>query len=224
MSATVKYCVWDVGQVVRRFSLQPLDKLMRNLSELPEQYAESGGVLKFDYKPVMKGEESFEKCCRRLADFCGVNWNDGLTKQIDQALHDGNGAFFEETKQVMAALKKKKIANCMLSNALPNLVDTGNVFGLVEDIHVFCSFDLGLLKPDPKIYETVRERLKCRFEEMIFVDDKPQNVVSAANLGIKGIVFKSETIVAEVEALAGSLDLLEGNEYFNRRIKRGESL
>lgn len=217
----IKYCVWDVGQVVRRFSLKPLDEMMKNLTSNPETYAQTGGVLKFDYKPVMKGEDSFEECCRKMADFCKVNWNDGLTEQIDQALHEGNGAFFEETKQVMKALKAKGIDNCMLSNALPNLAETGNVFGLVDKDKVFCSFELGLLKPNPKIYETVREKLGCQFEEMAFVDNKPQNVAAAVGLGIKGIVFQKETIAQEMAVITGSLDLRPGNEYLNMRIKQG---
>ncbi len=221
---TVKYCVWDVGQVVRRYSLQPLDKLMRSQSSNLQLYEQTGGVLKFDYKPFMKGKENFAVTCHKLADFCGVSWNDELPEKINQAFHDGNGTFFEETKLVMAALKAKGITNCMLSNALPNLASTGNVFGLVEEDKVFCSFELGLLKPDPKIYQTVREKLDCRFEEMIFVDDKPQNVAAAAELGIKGVVFDRNTIVKDITGLVKGLDLLPKNEYLFSRNKQGGRL
>ncbi len=91
------------------------------------------------------------------------------------------------------------IENCILSNALPLLSETAPA--QVKKEYRFASFDLKLLKPNPEIYEEVRRRLGCQFDEMIFIDDKEKNVQSAAKLGIHGIVFDKSTIRTQCEAI-----------------------
>jgi putative hydrolase of the HAD superfamily len=51
------------------------------------------------------------------------------------------------------------------------------------------SCDEGIVKPDPRIYALCQEQMMCRVQEMIFVDDKAQNVQAARSLGMHGIHF-----------------------------------
>jgi epoxide hydrolase-like predicted phosphatase len=55
---------------------------------------------------------------------------------------------------------------------------------------IIFSCDVGFRKPDPRIYEIALERLKCKPEECIFIDDKKRNTNAAEKLGMKGIVFE----------------------------------
>ena len=64
-------------------------------------------------------------------------------------------------------------------------------------------FDLGLLKPDPRIYESMREKLGCAFGEILFIDDKPANVEAAKALGINALVFNDGTAEKDVSRLMG---------------------
>ncbi|KAF2330125.1 HAD family hydrolase [Flavobacterium nitrogenifigens] len=50
---------------------------------------------------------------------------------------------------------------------------------------VYFSFDIGMRKPDPKIYQFVLEQNNLVAENTLFVDDKTENTDSAATLGIK---------------------------------------
>jgi len=50
---------------------------------------------------------------------------------------------------------------------------------------VYFSFDIGMRKPDPKIYQFVLEENNLIAENTLFVDDKKENTDSAAALGIK---------------------------------------
>lgn len=50
---------------------------------------------------------------------------------------------------------------------------------------VYFSFDIGMRKPDPKIYQFVLEQNNLAAENTLFVDDKTENTDSAAALGIK---------------------------------------
>jgi HAD superfamily hydrolase (TIGR01509 family) len=99
----------------------------------------------------------------------------------------------------MEVLKKNDIEICLLSNALPLLADTGS--DIVKPEYSFTSYKLGLLKPDPLIYQTVQQKLGVEFNQLIFIDDKEKNVLSAQNLGIHGIVYKKETIIANINSL-----------------------
>jgi putative hydrolase of the HAD superfamily len=53
----------------------------------------------------------------------------------------------------------------------------------------FFSCDMGLAKPDPRYFQVILAELQLNPEDVIFVDDKPQNVRSASSLGIRGICF-----------------------------------
>ncbi|MDQ6532044.1 HAD family phosphatase [Flavobacterium sp. LHD-85] len=50
---------------------------------------------------------------------------------------------------------------------------------------VYFSFDIGMRKPDPKIYQFVLDQNNLVAENTLFVDDKTENTDSAATLGIK---------------------------------------
>jgi putative hydrolase of the HAD superfamily len=54
---------------------------------------------------------------------------------------------------------------------------------------VFISAELGMRKPFQEIYEEVAEELSITPGEMIFVDNKQENVDGAASLGIQTHLF-----------------------------------
>jgi len=53
------------------------------------------------------------------------------------------------------------------------------------------SYQLRVAKPDVAIYRYALERLGTRPEETLFVDDKAENVDTAAALGMRGLVFST---------------------------------
>jgi putative hydrolase of the HAD superfamily len=53
------------------------------------------------------------------------------------------------------------------------------------------SYQLGVAKPDPAIYRYAMERLGTRPDETLFLDDKAENVETAAALGMKGMIFST---------------------------------
>lgn len=56
-------------------------------------------------------------------------------------------------------------------------------FGLFET-RIF-SADLGINKPDPQIYMTLCERLRCAPQEILFIDDMDRNVAAALGVGLQ---------------------------------------
>ena len=57
--------------------------------------------------------------------------------------------------------------------------------------HMVISAEVGVAKPDPKIYDIALEQLQVKAKEAVFVDDFFENIEACEKLGIKGIHFKS---------------------------------
>jgi putative hydrolase of the HAD superfamily len=53
------------------------------------------------------------------------------------------------------------------------------------------SCEIGMVKPEPEIYLHCCERLGCRPEEVLFLDDKQVNVEGAKRAGMQSYVFHS---------------------------------
>jgi epoxide hydrolase-like predicted phosphatase len=68
---------------------------------------------------------------------------------------------------------------------------------------IIFSCDVRLRKPDPRIYETTLERLKCDAGECVFIDDKKRNTDAAEKLGIKSVVFEKPSRLLEDLRRAG---------------------
>lgn len=58
--------------------------------------------------------------------------------------------------------------------------------------HIIVSSDVGLIKPDPRIYQLSLERVNCLAHEAVFIDDRKVNIDAALALGIKSILFISK--------------------------------
>jgi putative hydrolase of the HAD superfamily len=73
----------------------------------------------------------------------------------------------------------------LLSNAPADLVDHAQsvVDGLVPEL--LFSSQLGLAKPDPRIFEVAAQRLGVSAREVVFVDDNAANVQAARTAGMR---------------------------------------
>lgn len=61
------------------------------------------------------------------------------------------------------------------------------VLALLDDVVV--SGTEGLAKPDPRVYELLVARTGRPLADLVFVDDRPENVEAACALGMAGLVF-----------------------------------
>jgi putative hydrolase of the HAD superfamily len=89
----------------------------------------------------------------------------------------------------------------LLSNAPGELADAigrlpmASYFG-----HLIFSCELKLAKPDPECYKSALARLGASAEEVIFIDDRSENVTAAAALGLQSVHFSSPGEVREAVA------------------------
>jgi len=75
--------------------------------------------------------------------------------------------------------------------------------GLEEDFdETVYSCEVGLVKPDERIYELMLKKLGVKPEEAVFIDDKEINIDGARKVGMKGIVFLNyQQLVQELKQL-----------------------
>lgn len=74
-------------------------------------------------------------------------------------------------------------------------------FSETVDLIIY-SHEVGVAKPDPRIYAITCERLSVRPAEMVFVDNHEPNVAAAAAYGIHSVHFRDNAqAIAEVQAL-----------------------
>ncbi len=67
---------------------------------------------------------------------------------------------------------------------------------------IIYSHEVGLAKPDPRIYALTCERLGVRPAEMVFLDDVEPIVEAAREFGIHAVLFEANAqAIGEIEAL-----------------------
>ena len=86
---------------------------------------------------------------------------------------------------------RTRYKTAILSNADSTLLDTikhrHRIDHLFDDI--VCSADVGMAKPDLRIYEMAARRLDVSPESCVFIDDLPANVEAARAIGMLGVHF-----------------------------------
>ena len=105
-----------------------------------------------------------------------------------------------EMTRLHAALREQGLSTFVLSNtneiAIAHVRRNFPFFGRFTD-YVF-SFEHAVLKPEPRIYEIAERIAGVRGGEILFLDDKPENVAAAAERGWQTICHRScdESIAA----------------------------
>lgn len=89
----------------------------------------------------------------------------------------------------------------LISNAWPDAREAIKAHVNDTQFHdLIFSAEVGLAKPDRRIYELALERLRAQPAEAIFIDDVLGNVEAAQAIGMAGIRFENtEQTIAEIE-------------------------
>ncbi|MDR0450092.1 MAG: HAD family phosphatase [Treponema sp.] len=110
---------------------------------------------------------------------------------------------------LMRDVKRAGFSLGVLSNMPRDFLDWARtgipLFGEL-DAAVF-SCEVRAIKPERPIYEALRDRLGCKFDEIVFFDDVPVNVEKAAELGIRAFLWegagKARETLKKIDAAFG---------------------
>ena len=187
----IEICVWDIGNVLYRFSLSPLLRLTQRETSRPEEIDDR--KKKFSFGPYMRGEINFTGMCQSFCDAFEIEYSREIEREIESAFKKGIGETIDITVKTISWLSSQGIKNAALSNALPILENASTVHGLFEEHLKFFSFGIGFLKPEEEAFWTVLKSVGVEPENALFVDDKQINTSAALRLGMAAITFDAET-------------------------------
>lgn len=199
--------IFDFGGVLMRTEDRgPRTQLARRLGRTPEELEEVvfNGPSEL---PAALGEISAEQHWRSIAETLQIS--EAEIPAFQASFWGGDRLETEIVEQIRHL--KQHYRTALLSNAWSDLREY-----LVNGLKIADAFDqmvisaeVGLIKPDPRIYHLVLERLQVPAQAAIFLDDFIQNVEGARSVGLTAIHFRSAD-----QALAELNHFLNGAEAY----------
>ena len=97
-----------------------------------------------------------------------------------------------ETKNIVEALSEKYPVYFLSDNVRTRVEKIQERYGFLDWFEggIF-SHEVGMKKPHPLLYTLILEKANAKAEETIFVDDKPECLTPAVELGMTTILFES---------------------------------
>lgn len=140
------------------------------------------------------GRSSYDEFVKKIAYMAKLS--EKVTRiQIENNIP--NDELFEFIKKTL----KPHYKIGMLSNAGQNWLD--EMF-LPEQVALFdavtLSFEIGAIKPDAIMYQTIAKRLGVKVTECVFIDDRPKYCEGASRVGMKSILYE------DVQSLKDALE------------------
>lgn len=143
-------------------------------------------------------EESIAELCAEHPQYCD------LIRAYHVRYEESIGGAFEPVVAILRTLKTLAYPLYGLSNW------PAGKFALVRPDYPFfdwfddivLSGEVGLIKPDPRIFHLLLERINRPAQTCIFIDDSVHNIEAARRLGFKAIHFHTPTqLQTELETL-----------------------
>lgn len=131
-----------------------------------------------------RGEYSDKQFYQAVGDASGES-----SEQVKQEMETGNGLNKTLVEYLTTLKGQYKIA--LLSNSsseyLRNELAKYDLEPYFDEIAI--SSEIGLIKPEPKIFRYITQKLSVEPTECVFIDDNPKHITAAEKLGLHGIVY-----------------------------------
>jgi putative hydrolase of the HAD superfamily len=104
----------------------------------------------------------------------------------------GNYELISGTKEIISKLSNKYRVMYLSDNVRERVEKLNSRFGFISWFSggIF-SHEVGVRKPNPKIYEYALQKGDAQPEETVFIDDKQKMLEPATNMGIKTLLFET---------------------------------
>lgn len=181
--------IFDIGRVLVDFDFdRALDRLVRYSPHEKEElgrriFVADGGSLSRDYETGRIGSEDYFLEIKKRADL-----------DLDyERFADIWADIFTENENVVGFLESiKDHPKLILSNTCAlhwnKLGGCGNISRYFKEDEMIKSYEVGLRKPDVRIFELAKGMLPSG-REIIYFDDTEEHLETAQGIGIKGIKY-----------------------------------
>ncbi len=197
MPKPLRALVLDYGEVLshpQRHGAQALMAAVLGVSETAMQAAYWRGRREYDLGlPV-------EDYWLQVAEELGVTIDPHQRTELIEIDVDSWTDYREDMWALASQFRQDGGRVAMLSNGVPEIVsrirqdrDLPATFDVVV-----ISYEVALAKPEPEIYRLTLDRLGVLPADALFVDDRPENIDAAAELGLRTLQFGGQQ---SVEAL-----------------------
>ena len=94
---------------------------------------------------------------------------------------------YPDVPETLRVLKKNGIKLAILSNGSPAMLDGAVKSSGIRDLfdRLLSVEDVGVYKPDPRVYQLAEDSLKVPLHEIVFLSANAWDAVGAANAGLK---------------------------------------
>ena len=146
-------------------------------------------VADMDFRQRIDAGESLDDCIRekqaqypeyeQAVELYRSKWREMLTDEVPGM------------REVILELRSKNYEIFGLTNwSMETFPEAREHFGILQMIDRYVvSGAEGLVKPDPRLFQVLLDRYGLKAEDCIFVDDNPDNVAAAKDIGMQGILF-----------------------------------
>jgi len=207
LNAAPQAVVFDWGNVIGFSDRSVVVNFMCESFHFSESEFESANLEK---RKAMKAGKSDTDFWLEFANRKGIHLPKDWVQQYTTTLKESVGA--DPTMYVLIEeLKESGIRIGMLSNIDDRYTKLIRDFGFYEPFDpCLLSCEMGLEKPDPKAYELLLKALNLPPKEIVFIDDKVENVEAAKAMGIDAILYTSEPQLRDELSKRGALEEAHG--------------
>lgn len=178
--------VFDYGEVISR-SPSPTDQAaLLSAAGIDDADAPAFWAAYWEHRPPLdQGRLLVADYWRAVAADLGRTWSPSRLHGIWVADFRGWWSAEPAVIDLIAELHAGGTRVALLSNAGWDFVSGFRYSPMAAYFErVFVSAELDAIKPDPAIYREVADELGIDLEQMVFVDNKAENTLAAAQLGI----------------------------------------
>lgn len=193
----IKYIVFDCGNVLEKFDYMiACEKLAKYTAladkEIYDIFASDDITEK--YSELERGKLDPDDFVKLFLEKIGASKK--ITFDVFKMIWD---EIYAENTEIEGIIKKIKpdIGIKVLSNTnilhwgyMSNLPLMKEYFSNKEDR--ILSFEVGSRKPERKIYEETVKQCSCQAENILFIDDMPENIEGFKNLGTNTILYNCQ--------------------------------
>jgi epoxide hydrolase-like predicted phosphatase len=199
----IKWILFDLGGVLVNVEQARIFESLAEVTGLNVNHVRERVTARFPLATdFIVREYTPERVTLEINSILGTNLSQSA---VVAAFNSELGETINSTASLLPELKKRAAIGC-LSNT--NSIHWDELLNSYEFMHAFdrrfASQIIGLAKPGQEIYQTVAENLGAHPHQILFFDDRADNVETASRLGWRARLYRdSQSLLEELKVSVG---------------------